>query len=250
MKKYIIVIIALFAFIFFSYRYLRNSIDEKKTYIFTITSKPLIYCKKKLELEDTDSFEFDEFFNILSNNEYKIDYLIISHDDEDHNGNIENLQKDFRIGEIIETGKEFSFRSINYHYLYLGDFKDDNDNSLVYLLRIDDYDFLFTGDLSKQVENKIYEKYGPLKIDFLKVSHHGSYTGTSPYLIGNILPEYAIISTNGKYDHPSSETLDTLERYMVRYFITKYTGNVDIYFSGLLDFIKTGKNDFVIINKK
>ena len=74
MKKYIIVIIALFAFIFFSYRYLRNSIDEKKTYIFTITSKPLIYCKKKLELEDTDSFEFDEFFNILSNNEYQYKY--------------------------------------------------------------------------------------------------------------------------------------------------------------------------------
>ena len=71
--------------------------------------------------------------------------------------------------------------------------------------------------------NTRYEKYDPLKIDFLKAFHHDSYTSTSPYLIGNILPEYAIISTNGKYDHPSSETLDTLERYMVRYFITKYT---------------------------
>ena len=100
------------------------------------------------------------------------------------------------------------------------------------------------------MENRIYERYGPLKIDFLKVSHHGSYTGTSPYLIGNILPEYAIISTNGKYDHPSDETIETLNSYLVRYFITKNSGNVDIYFSRLLDFIKTGHNDFVIINKK
>ena len=187
---------------------------------------------------------------LFSKGIYKIDYLIISHDDEDHNGNIDNLMEDFKIEQIILTGKDFSFGNINYHHLDLGKYEEDNDNSLVYHIKIDDYDFLFTGDLSKKVENRIDEIYGPLKIDFLKVSHHGSYTGTSPYLIGNILPEYAIISTNGKYDHPSDETIETLNSYLVRYFITKNSGNVDIYFSRLLDFIKTGHNDFVIINKK
>ncbi len=181
---------------------------------------------------------------------YVIDYLIISHDDEDHNGNIDNLKKDFRIKKTIEEGEDLVFHNTNYRYLYLGDFDNDNDNSLVYLVEIDGFSFLFTGDLSKKAENRIYERYGPLKIDFLKVSHHGSYTGTSPYLIGNILPEYAIISTNGKYDHPSPETLDTLERYLVKYLITKHSGNIDIYFSRVLDFIKTSNNDFVIINRK
>ena len=181
---------------------------------------------------------------------YTIDYLIVSHDDEDHNGNIENLSNDFNIREIIEFGKDFSFRDIDYKYLYLGEFDNDNDNSLAYLINIDGYDFLFTGDLSKKAENMIYTKYGPLKIDFLKVSHHGSYTGTSSYLIGNILPEYAVISTNGKYDHPSEDTIETLDRYMVKYYITKQSGNIDIYFSHVLDFIRTGSNDFVIINKK
>lgn len=207
---------------------------------------------KSCVLIDTGSkFNYHKLRKLLfSKGIYRIDHLIISHDDEDHNGNIENLEHDFKIGEIIEEGRDFSFKNIEYNYLYLGDFEDDNDNSLAYHIKIDDYDFLFTGDLSKKVENRIYEKYGPLKIDFLKVSHHGSYTGTSPYFIGNIQPEYAIISTNGKYDHPSKETIDTLDRYMVRYFITKNCGNVDLYFSKLLDFIKTGHNDFVIINKK
>lgn len=74
MKKFIIIIFVLSVFIVLSYRYLKNSVDEKKTYILSITSKPLIYRKKKLEIEDIDSFEFDEFFSILSNNEYQFKY--------------------------------------------------------------------------------------------------------------------------------------------------------------------------------
>ena len=74
MKKFIAIIILLCIFIFFSYRYLKESIDEKKTYLFKISSKPLLYCKKKVELDDIDSFEFNEFFTILSNNDYQYKY--------------------------------------------------------------------------------------------------------------------------------------------------------------------------------
>ena len=79
MKKLISVIILLTVFICFSYRYLKNTIDEKKTFIFRLSSKPLIYCKKKLELDDQESFEFDEYFRILSNSKYQYKY---SFDDE------------------------------------------------------------------------------------------------------------------------------------------------------------------------
>ena len=74
MKKTILVIILLLIFIFLAYRYLRISIDDKKTFIFTNDSKPLIYRKKKLELDDLESFEFKEYFSILSNNEYQYKY--------------------------------------------------------------------------------------------------------------------------------------------------------------------------------
>lgn len=77
MKKFLIAIIVLSAFILFSYRYLRNSIDQKKTFIFTITSKPLIYCKRKLEIEDKDIFEFNDFFTILSNSDYQFKYSFV-----------------------------------------------------------------------------------------------------------------------------------------------------------------------------
>lgn len=77
MKKFLIAIIVLSAFILFSYRYLRNSIDQKKTFIFKITSKPLIYCKRKLEIEDKDIFEFNDFFTILSNSDYQFKYSFV-----------------------------------------------------------------------------------------------------------------------------------------------------------------------------
>ena len=74
MKKTIPLIIILLIFIFLSYRYLKVSIDDKKTFIFRNDSKPLIYQKKELELEDPELFEFKDYFTILSNNEYQYKY--------------------------------------------------------------------------------------------------------------------------------------------------------------------------------
>ena len=76
MKKFVFIIVVLITVILFSYRYLRNSVDEKKTFIFRISSKPLIYCSKKLELEDPEALVFDEYFRILSNGEYQYKYSI------------------------------------------------------------------------------------------------------------------------------------------------------------------------------
>jgi len=178
---------------------------------------------------------------------YKIDYLILSHDDSDHNGNVENLSTDFNIGSIITEGKDIEFGNIFLDYLETGTYDNDNDNSLVYYLEINNVSFLFTGDISDDVERVLIQKYGPLSVDVLKVSHHGSYTATSPYFISNILPSYAVISTSGMYNHPHYTVINTLKRYLVHYFITKESGTVSFYFSRFVDFIKTDKNEFVII---
>lgn len=214
----------------------------------------LIYypLNKKCVLIDTGStFNYYKLKNTLyKKGIYKIDYLIISHNDSDHNGNIDNLKNDFIVKEIVTIGKDIVVNNDLYKYLYLGDYDNDNDNSLVYLLELDNYSFIFTGDISRKIENKIVEKYGPLSIDFLKASHHGSITGSSSFFVGAILPKYAIISTSGQYNHPAVETIETYDKYLVKYLITKETGNIDLYFTKLFDVLKTAKNDFVIINKK
>ena len=178
---------------------------------------------------------------------YSIDYLIISHDDSDHSGNIDNLKNDFNIKNIITKGQDIEFNNIQLSYLYIDDFDNYNDNSLVYLLNIDNLKFLFTGDISKECERIFLNKYGDINIDVLKVAHHGSNSSSSDYFISKIMPKYAVISTSGQYNHPNQEVLDTLNKYNCYYFITKSDGTIKFYFSKLFKLIKTAHNDFVII---
>ena len=62
------------------------------------------------------------------------------------------------------------------------------------------------GDATTTVEkSRIWNK-----VDVLKVGHHGSGSSTSQNFINQVEPKYAIISTNGRYDHPSDIVLERL----------------------------------------
>lgn len=177
---------------------------------------------------------------------YTLDYLLISHNDEDHCGNVDNLMRDFKIKKIVYDKYDIAYKDLYFNCLDVGIFDNDNDNSVVYYLDINDYSFLFTGDISKNVERLIANRYALDKVNCLKVSHHGSATGTSSYFVGKILPDYAIISTNGKYNHPHKETLDTLNSYLVDILITKELGNIKFNFIGNLKYLSY-KNQIIVL---
>ena len=177
---------------------------------------------------------------------YTLDYLLISHNDEDHCGNVDNLMRDFKIEKIVYDKYDIAYKDLYFNCLDVGIFDNDNDNSVVYYLDFNDYSFLFTGDISKNVERLIANRYVLDKVNCLKVSHHGSATGTSSYFVGKILPDYAIISTNGKYNHPHKETLDTLNSYLVDILITKELGNIKFNFIGNLKYLSY-KNQIIVL---
>lgn len=177
---------------------------------------------------------------------YTLDYLLISHNDEDHCGNVDNLLNDFKVKNIIYEKGDIAYKDLYFNCLDVGIFDNDNDNSVVYYLDINDYSFLFTGDISKNVERLIVNRYAIDKVNCLKVSHHGSATGTSSYFVGKILPDYAIISTNGKYNHPHKDTLDTLNSYLVDILITKELGNIKFNFIGNLKYLSY-KNQIIVL---
>lgn len=177
---------------------------------------------------------------------YNLDYLLISHNDEDHCGNVDNLMRDFKIKKTVYDKYDIAYKDLYFNCLDVGIFDNDNDNSVVYYLDINDYSFLFTGDISKNVERLIVNRYAIDKVNCLKVSHHGSATGTSSYFVGKILPDYAIISTNGKYNHPHKETLDTLNSYLVDTLITKELGNIKFNFIGNLKYLSY-KNQIIVL---
>jgi len=178
---------------------------------------------------------------------YKIDYLILSHNDEDHNGNIENLKKDFNIKNIVEEGKDVVLNKTTIMNLNLGKYDNDNDNSLVYYINFYGLNYLFTGDISKNTEKSLISKY-PINVDILKIGHHGSKNSSSSFFISSLMPRFAVISTNGMYSHPHKEVIDILNKYQINTLITKELGNIEFINTSLFSFIKSSNNDFVIIN--
>jgi len=169
-----------------------------------------------------------------------IDYLVLTHADMDHCGGTMKLLSNFKIGKIflplLESNSQGYQEILNYvqtncDYEILGDEFDlkisnsivtffeiindanTNDSSQIIKLQSLNKCFLFSGDISKEVEADYIDRYGDLlDVDVLKVSHHGSKTATSKAFLNVTSPDYAVISAglNNIYGHPSAEVLQIL----------------------------------------
>lgn len=160
----------------------------------------------------------------------KLDYLIISHGDQDHAGDALNIIKKLNVKKVVLNNgstnsleKKIINTSVkitnNYNLKYFkvinlnnGFYDNENDASLVNYITFLKYKFLFMGDASRSVEEKIIEKYNLFNIDVLKVGHHGSKTSSSKYFVDKIIPKYSVISVgrNNRYGHPHEEVLSNL----------------------------------------
>lgn len=184
--------------------------------------------------------------SLISEGIYTLDYLIITHNDSDHSDNVENLSKDFNIKNIVYERKDIRLNNISLKNYDVGNFSNDNDNSLVYSLMINDTSFLFTGDISSDVERLLIKEYGPFNIDILKASHHGSNSGNSDYFISSIMPKYVIYSTSGQYNHPNKRVINTMDKYKVKQLSTKELGNIKFIFTSFIRVYKTSKGSVII----
>jgi hypothetical protein len=88
-----------------------------------------------------------------------------------------------------------------------------NISSLSFLIEYDGKRMLFSGDaipsdIVQTLSDMGYSKQNKLKIDVLKVSHHGSRNNTSTELLEMVECKKFLISTDGtRYGHPDKETL-------------------------------------------
>ncbi len=159
---------------------------------------------------------------------YTIDHLIITHLDKDHSGNIENLAYDFKVEEIHLSHDDLITDKFAIYSLNKNDYDNENANSLVYYLELNELSFLFTGDITSEVEKELVAAYD-LKIDVLKLAHHGSDTSTSAYFLKHSWPDLAIASTSGAYGHPSPDVLKRLESFGIKTLVTKDSGDISFY---------------------
>lgn len=164
---------------------------------------------------------------------YKLDAVIITHEDFDHNGALNSLITYFPVKQVLTNYEEFPYKIGNllFENFNIYNFNDSNDRSLVLMLNFYGNKFLFMGDTSKDVEEVIMKDFN-VDADYIKLGHHGSKTSTGEEFIRAVSPKEAIISCglDNYYGHPNKEVLDILEKENIKIRRTDLEGTISYYF--------------------
>lgn len=210
-------------------------------------------------LLDTGERRYYEFLiqQLKSLGVNKIDLLIISHMDTDHMGAASLVINDFDIHYIlspstpgnseeynklcnlindnkiecryVKSGKVFS---IGYgcilDILAIDMVQDTNDSSIVMKICYYDNSFLFTGDASSTVLNKIMNEGCDISADVLKIPHHGSDSSSPILFLKETGARIALISVgrDNQYGHPTENVLRRLKSNKTAVYRTDKDGTV------------------------
>ena len=203
---------------------------------------------------------------LIKNGVTDIEYIVISHTDKDHivglNGiiatmNVDNLilpygQQNTENGKnIIKTAKEngvkvlyftsrdaikinekITLTAITPDFMQRLHAKDDNDTGTVVRLDYGETSFLFTGDMSSDIEKYLMSSYPDmLEADVLKVGHHGSKYSTCQEFLDIVKPEYSYIPVGtNTYGHPTPEVLERLKSSDIEVYRADVHRDVTFYF--------------------
>lgn len=183
----------------------------------------------------------------------QIDYLILTHSDDDHIFEANKILDNFNVSNIIisEYDNEYNLKvqknlliqgrsglnikSKELEIVFYGpivNLNNKNDNSLVFKLSYENQSVLFTGDIGIKAEEELIHKYSStLKSNILKVAHHGSNTSSSYFFIDTVSPKIAIISVglDNKYNLPDIEVINLLNSKRINIYQTRYDKTIKIY---------------------
>lgn len=184
----------------------------------------------------------------------QIDYLVLTHTDTDHIGDLEEVAKCFKIKEIcvsqgaltkpsfvkrlrtikcpvhtLKAGDKLPMMGSNLQVLYPNKVGDGgNNDSIVLYGKLLGSSFLFTGDLEKEGEEELMASYPNLRASVLKAGHHGSKGSSSEAFLDQLHPSLALVSAgeNNRYKHPNDETLERFKQRHIKVLRTDKDGAI------------------------
>ncbi|WP_409475164.1 DNA internalization-related competence protein ComEC/Rec2 [Lactiplantibacillus plantarum] len=174
-----------------------------------------------------------------------LDTVYLSHKDVDHIGDLGELLRLMPVNQVVVpagmarlakfqkllvparkrpkvvealAGHTFADGLVAVHPFKPG--RAENEDSLVLTGVFGQQRFMFTGDLDRAGERAIVARYPQLRVDVLKLGHHGSKTASDPLALRQLGVHHGILSVgrHNRYGHPNQETLITLaEQHIVTY---------------------------------
>lgn len=203
---------------------------------------------------------------ILDRGYTKIDYIFISHFDQDHVGGVLTVIQELSVGKIYiskqgknsENYEKFlelvSEKKLNVQVVKAGDkiLIDDlsfnilwpmekqisenilNNNAIVMKLHYKNFSMLFTGDIEETAEKTILKTYknnlGIFESIILKVAHHGSKSSSTQGFLDVVKPKIALIGVgeNNLFGHPNADVIERLEECGSKIFRTDESGEINV----------------------
>ncbi len=189
----------------------------------------------------------------------RVDVLVATHGDWDHQGGLHFLAREFAPRELwmsASPGEQDRLAALadavrasggRTRVLHAGEFAyarsgvtieclhsptrasaSANDSSLVLRLQFGRRLLLFTGDIEASAEDAVTARFAPLPVSVLKVPHHGSGTSSGPSLLRWARPDVAVFSlgAGNSYGFPHSAVLERYRSAGVRMLRTDRDGSV------------------------
>lgn len=180
----------------------------------------------------------------------RIDALIVSHHDNDHDGGLQKVPQHIEIKKIYAGQPEFypnvqpcnaglNWRvdSVDFQMLTpnMPPTSSDNDQSCVLRVVSGSNAMLLMGDLSERGEKQLLQQYGnQLLSEILVLGHHGSKSSSSMAFLRAVEPRLAVASSGyaNAYKHPSAEVRKRLAILNIPLARTDWQGGWTIEFDG------------------
>ena len=217
-------------------------------------------------IDTSEKSERDALVNYLAEqNITSFKYLILTHTDADHIGSADYIVENYDVDTVMMTdytattktyerlltaieskGTNVIIPELRYVFT-LGSlqmtviaptekFDDPNEMSLVIKAIHGETSLMFTGDAEGESEAGILETWSEseLKVDILKVGHHGSSSSTTQAFLDALDPDAAVISCGegNSYGHPHAEIVERLTAKGVTIYRTDEDGTVVIISDG------------------
>ncbi|WP_163932906.1 DNA internalization-related competence protein ComEC/Rec2 [Paraferrimonas sp. SM1919] len=183
----------------------------------------------------------------------QLDYLLISHDDNDHAGGVVEILSAYPKVSLISDSpliqhwqqqakhaiaplncrpKSWHWQGMKLTLLAPQRAQQGNNGSCVLMLEDHQHKILFSGDIEKKSERQLLLSNHVEEVDILLAPHHGSSTSSSVLLLNRIKPKLTVFSAgfDNRFQFPKQSIRQRYERLGLDYIVTGEQGQISIYF--------------------
>lgn len=201
----------------------------------------------------------EELGEVLPFWKQKLDVVIGTHADSDHIGGLVPVVEKYQVGAFfinnrdaddlylhkiaeITTAKNIPFYELNESdAIRTGELdldilwpeigfvgENDNQSSVVIRAQYRKFSFMLTGDIEREQEVGISNRFEGIESFILKASHHGSKTASTEEFLREIAPAFAVVScgTDNRFGHPALEVIERFEDLSVEILRTDKNGRI------------------------